>query len=293
MRTLTLTTAALLLAAGAALLWHRSPEPGRAAAPVMPAPSPVAPKASLPLPMQPAAPVAPTMPTLSEQVDRLIASGNPHAAFDAYRLLSNCATFNRDGDRLIFDLQNLRRSDGGLPGFRSMTDGEKAHDAHLCTGMTERMRVARLDYLAMAARAGVMGAAIQMAMEGPFGDLSALQTRPDDPLVQAWKQEVQALLETAANDADLEALEYISFRQQDGDAVFNKNPALAYRYGVARGLIYRELIGPADTLHILYAPDGELMRTVGASLTAEQRAAELAAATRIAALAKARLQQTP
>lgn len=233
------------------------------------------------------------MPTLAEQVDRLVASGNPQAAFDAYRLLSNCATFNRDGDRLMFDLQDMRRADGGLPGFRSMTDAEKAHDARLCAGMTERMRVSRIDYLAIAARAGVMGAAIQMAVEGPFGDLTALQTRPDDPLVQAWKQEVQALLEKAANDADIDALEYISFRQQNGDAVFDRNPALAYRYGVARGLIYRDMMGPTDTLHILYAPDGELMRTVGAELSTGQRAAEVAAATRIAALARARLKQQP
>lgn len=230
------------------------------------------------------------MPTLAEQVDRLVASGSPHAAFDAYRLLSNCATFNRDGDRLMFDLQDVRRSDGGLPGFRSMNDAEKAHDARLCAGMTERMRVSRIDYLAIAARAGVMGAAIQMAIEGPFGDLTALQTRPDDPLVQAWRQEVQALLEKAANDADIDALEYISFRQQNGDRVFDRNPALAYRYGVARGLIYRDMMGPTDTLHILYAPDGELMQTVGAELSTGQRAAEVAAATRIAALARARWQ---
>lgn len=290
---MTLTTGALLLAAGATLLWHRSPELGHVAAPVLPAPPPLVAGPALPAPIQRTTLAEATTPTLAEQVDRLVASGHPQAAFDAYRLLSNCSTFNRDGDRLMFDLQDVRRADGGLPGFRSMTDAEKAHDARLCAGMTERMRVSRVDYLAIAARAGVMGAAIQMAIEGPFGDLTALQTRPDDPLVQAWKQEVQALLEQAADDADIDALEYISFRQQNGDAVFDRNPALAYRYGVARGLIYRDMMGPADTLHILYAPDGELMRTVGAELSPEQRAAEVAAATRIAALARARLKQKP
>lgn len=50
--------------------------------------------------------------------------------------------------------------------------------------MTERMRLSRFDYLAVAVKAGISGALIQMATEGPFGDSTALSTRPDDPLVQ-------------------------------------------------------------------------------------------------------------
>lgn len=206
----------------------------------------------------------------------------------AYQLLADCATFNRDGDRLIFGTRNR---DGTLPGFRNLNAAEKAHDARICPGMTERMRLSRIDYLAIAARAGVDGAAIKMAGEGPFGDPGALLVRPDDPLVREWKKEVVALLDRAADDGDLDVLEYIAFQYANGDALFDKHPALAYRYGVATGLIYRDLLAPGDTLAALYAPDGNQMSEIGAALSAEQRAQELAAATRIAELARARRQE--
>ena len=76
--------------------------------------------------------------------------------------------------------------------MRGMTEREKQHDARLCGPMTERERQARLDYLAIALEAGVRGAAEAFLEAGPFGDPSALQTRPDDPLVKEWKATARA-----------------------------------------------------------------------------------------------------
>ena len=278
--------AAVGLLAAAAWMLPRSTTPD--ASPPAPMPAlPTPPAAAIVAPL-PAGPTAVLAPTLSEQVDRLIASHDPKDAMAAYQLLADCATFNRDGDRLVFGTRNR---DGTLPGFRNLNAAEKARDARLCPGMTERMRLSRIDYLAIAARAGVDGAAIKMAGEGPFGDPGALLVRPDDPLVREWKNEVVALLERAADDGDLDVLEYIAFQYANGNALFDKHPALAYRYGVATGLIYRDLLAAGDTLAALYAPDGAMMSGVGAALNAEQRAQELAAAMRIAELARARRQQ--
>lgn len=291
MRTFIHTTgwSLLTVAVIASFIWLRTPAPVISMAPaLLLQPHHVVPKAAPPASMQPATPA--TAPTLAELVDHFSATGNPHDAMAAYLLLKNCAAFNRDGDQLIFEALDRHRPGHLMPGFRNLTDVEKAQQTRRCTGMTERMRVARLDYLAIAARAGVMGAAIEMASEGPFGDRTALDTRPDDPLVQAWKLEVVTLLARAADGADLEVLEYMAARQQSNDPLFNQYPALAYRYGVARGLIYGDLIGPEETVHLLYAPDGALMQGIAAGLSPEQRAAELAAATRIADLARARHQ---
>jgi hypothetical protein len=231
-------------------------------------------------------------PSLSDQVDRLIATRDPANAFAAYQLLANCDSFNRDGDRIIFDMPETGPSKGdAMPGMRAMTPAEKAHEARLCRGMTERMRQSRLDYLAVAAQAGVPGAAIAMATEGPFGDRTALATRPNDPLVQQWKTSVHAQLTRAGDAGDLGVLHYLAGMQTSGDAPFAKNAAEAYRYGLALGLIQRDVNGPNDVIGTLYSARGGLLQAIGAELSDEQRAAELAAATRILERDQARRRQ--
>jgi len=264
---------------------------------------------SLPVAPPPPARTAPAMPaqapavqsangtTLADQVDALIATHDPHKAFEAYRLLADCATFNQNGDRLIFepDTTPHRDNDGMLPGFRTLTDPEKRHEAALCATMTERMRQSRLDYLELAAQAGIPGAAMAQVTEGPFGDRTALAMRPDDPLVKEWKARVQQRLEHIAEEqADVGVLSYLSAMRTVGSDVFDKDPAQAFRYGVATSLIMLELAGPDNELARLYRPDGGLMQNAAASLTVTERAAQLIEAQRIANLARARrLQAAP
>lgn len=232
--------------------------------------------------------------SLAEQVDALVATGKPQKAFDAYWLLADCATFMRDGDRLIFDQAEARQpqSDGTLPGFRAMTEAEKRHDAVFCASMTERMRQSRIDYLDLAARGGVAGAVMEQVAQGPFGDRSALTTRPDDALVREWKARVQTQLSHAAEqDANFMVLGYLSTIHMIGNDVVDKDPALAFRYGVAYGMIDADVNGAGGMVSKLYGPDGSMVRESAAALTAQERSAQVLEARRIADLARRHRQQ--
>jgi hypothetical protein len=285
---------AILLSALAligAAIWEQPDDNFTVAAPAAATrPAPAQTSSPAPATVSPAAPSA----SLAQQVDALIATRDPQKAYDAYRLLADCVSFNRDGDRLIFEAEEglHHKNDGALPGFRTMTEPEKRRDAVLCAGMTERMRQSRIDYLAFAAQGGIPVAAIQQASEGPFGDRSALRTRPDDPLVREWKTRVQDQLARIADEqADVGVLSYLSAMRSVGDDVFDKDPALAFRYGVAMALIMQELVGPDNETAKLYRADGSLMQNAASSLTMQERAAQLAEAQRIAATARARRQR--
>ena len=235
---------------------------------------------------EPAAPAATAPPVpLAEQVDRLVATRDPARAYAAYRLLADCTSFNRDGDRIVFDADSARTG-----GMRALSAAEKAHDTPLCAGMPERMRQSRLDYLAIAAQAGVPGAAVAMATEGPFGDRTALATRPADPLVQQWQADVNAQLARAADAGDLDALHYLAGMRMRGNALLAKDPAASYRYGLALGMIERQVNGPDDVVGKLYRDDSALMRAMAAELDDGQRAGAVAAARAIAEAHEARRQ---
>jgi hypothetical protein len=220
---------------------------------------------------------------LAEQVQGLMATGDPEKAYQAYRLLADCAVFNREGDRLTVDGELMATMRPAyLPGFRGMNEQEKQHDTKLCGGMTERLRLSRLDSLAIAAKAGVPGAAVAFAKEGPFGDSSALQTRPNDPLVQEWKAVARAQLTSAAEaGVDSIAITYLAGENYKGSDLFEKNVLLAYRYNIANGLIDSEQYGPEFMLAKLFAKDSESMVAMAKDFSPADRAAALDAAQHI------------
>jgi len=211
---------------------------------------------------------------------------DPENEYKAYWLIRDCEIFNREHDNLIMDTDQVTKNHQLLP-LRGMTDGEKQHETKVCTDMTERMRTSRFNYLADAVKAGVSGAVVQVVDEGPFGDRSALTTRPDDPLVQEWTATVKEQLSKQAESGDLVTLNYLWAHRLIGDAMTPKDPALAYRYAVALGLIFKEVDGPQGIGATMYAPDGNLAQSIP-DLSAEQRAAELAAARHIADAARER-----
>lgn len=259
---------------------------------VAPAPSLPAARAQpfreAPAPAVQAAPEA----TLAAQVDALVATRDPEKTYAAFRLLRDCIHYLRDGDRMIFDAEDIQRNDGALPGFRGMTAEEQRHDAVFCATMTERMRQSRLDYLDFAARAGVAGAVLEQVEQGPFGDRSALATRPDDPLVREWKARVQTqLLRLAEQDADAGTLSYLAAALMNGNEVLDRDPLLAYRYGVAFGMILADIQGPGGEMGKLYGPDGSMTRPASLQLTPPERSAQLVEARRIADLARVHRQQ--
>ena len=182
----------------------------------------------------PAPAAAPEPVTLARQLDRLAASGTPEDAYAAYQLLDDCIAFLQEGrlPALEFELG------------REMTAPEKAAQRQLCAGLTQRQRDERLGYLATAAKAGVPGAATLFLSEGPFGDRSALRNRPDDPLVQAWKQQAIAQLTAQADDAELTSVSTLMMAYLRDGEVVRKDAPQAYGYLLALRMVYDDILAP-------------------------------------------------
>jgi hypothetical protein len=152
----------------------------------------------------------------------------------------------------------------------------------MCTGMTERERLARLDYLAIAVKGGVEGAAWTFANEGPFGDPSALKTRPDDPLVQEWKTTATTQLTQAAEAGDQMVLLVWGLQLLSGSGFAEKNPVLGLSYLLAFGFIQSDRAGPGDPGAQMYKDGSTMINALAGNLTAEQRAAAVATGRSIA-----------
>lgn len=255
----------------------------------------VAAPALAPTPAPPAAPPAP-MPSarsvpeavlaaadnqpVSAHVARLLATHDPQDAYTAYLLVSSCAMFNGHRDLGVVD---------GKQGVtRALNPDERQSLTRMCSSMTERERLARLDYLATAVKAGVASAAWMFAAEGPFGDPSALTTRPDDPLVREWKALAATQLNAAAGAGDVTALMLWGLQNLAGSDLTDKHPVLGYGYLLAVGLIEAERTGPNHPSARTFAEGSELLNAMAGHLTPAQRAAGMAEARRIAAQVKAR-----
>jgi hypothetical protein len=273
----------------AGLMWNSSTRETVVA--VAGAPPPDAPRAAVPVPAQAVSPAVPASvlaaavnPNLRAHVADLLASHDPYDAYAAYMLVSTCASFNRRQDLAVHDSK--------LGAKRALNADERRNMTRMCGAMTERERLARLDYLATAVKAGVPGAAWMHAVEGPFGDPSALTTRPDDPLVREWKATAASQLDKAAEAGDTTALMLWGMQKLTGSDLTDKHPVQGYGYLVAVGLIDAQVAQPGDRSPQMFAEGSGLLTALGGQLTQEQRAAALAEARRIAAAAKARRERS-
>jgi hypothetical protein len=104
--------------------------------------------------------------------------------------------------------------------------------------------------------------------------------------VQQWQADVNAQLARAADGGDLDALHYLTGMRKNGDVLLTRDAAAAYRYGLALGMIERQVNGPDDVVGKLYRADSALM---AAELSDAQRAEAVSAAGRIAEAHRARL----
>jgi len=256
---------------GAGIAWKRDPAaPAVQSADIRPAPVPAA---SPPRSLAPQVPgvqpvlasIANSNESLRVQVDRLLATQEPRSAYAAYFLVSGCTMFNRHRDMKLFDPK--------LQAERDMTASERQGLTKLCSEMTERERTARLDYLAKAVKGKVEGAAWTFAAEGPFGDSSALKTRPDDPLVQEWKTTATTQLSQAAEAGDMLTLLVWGLQLLSGSELTEKNPQLGYSYLLAYGFIQLDRLGQNDPAAQTYREGSPMMNAMGGNLTMEQRAA--------------------
>jgi len=278
---------AIIVVAGFA--WQRKePQPEAIVASQPPAPVQPAVRPSAPVPVSKPAALPATLfagdagQPLAVQVERLLATRDPQNAYLAYMLVSACAMFNRRHDLDLYD-DKLRAS-------RPMSADEKRQTLTLCGGMMERERLARLDYLAIAIEADVPGAALTFVSEGPFGDPSALETRPNDPLVREWKATAAAHMTRAAEAGHGATLVIWGLQNLSGSDLADRQPVLGYTYLLAHGFIEADHFGANSSAAQTYAEGSQLMSAMASRLDPEQRAAALAAARRLADKVKARRQ---
>jgi hypothetical protein len=215
-------------------------------------------------PLPEAAPAEP----LAKRIERLAASGDPHDAFQAWRLLHACVVFERTGR---------------LPARDDMDREMPADPAHACAPLNERSKMARIDHLERAARAGVEGALAELVEEGPFGDPTALTTRPDDPLVKEWKARVNGMLNDRAEQGSWSSLYELFIGFLFGNPAIAADRQSALAYGMALRDIMVKLDGVPEPEAIPF--NGPFLDEIGTGLTPAEKARAQARADAIVARA--------
>ena len=168
---------------------------------------------------------------LARRIERLAASGDPRDAYRAWWLLHACVVFERTGR-----LPEREGTDADI------LAGQIGDPARACVNLNERMKMTRIDHLERAARAFVPGALEELVEEGPFGDPTALTTRPDDPLVKAWKERVNGMLNGQAEEG------YWSSLYQLFTGFWFGHPAIAAdrQSALAYGMALRDIMVKLD-----------------------------------------------
>ncbi|MQA17979.1 hypothetical protein [Rugamonas rivuli] len=197
--------------------------------------------------------------TLAQQVDQLASTGRPSDAYDAYWLVQNCINFQLTGDLAV--------ADGDF--MRPANVAEKSAEKLLCADMTERMKTARLELLTLAAKAGIDGADLAFLQTGPFGDPSALESRPDDPLVRAWKAEALGYLEVKAQQGDIPSIITLLGEYNEDSDLLKQHPVAALRYATVVHDHYEMVLGGASKTTPNPLPE-EFMQKMSEGLSPDQ-----------------------
>lgn len=139
--------------------------------------------------------------SLAAQVERLARTGSPHDAFVAFGLLARCVRA-REFDTHLKSLPMAR----GLDTLRASYGDGWRWLREACSDLSTSQLDARMALVEKAALAGVPGAASAWIEQGPFGDKSALDQRPDDPLVTTWVAQAIAWVKAGATHDDIESI---------------------------------------------------------------------------------------
>jgi hypothetical protein len=134
-------------------------------------------------------------------IERLTATRDPRDAYRAFRLIARCVQARRLDD----EMKALPMGPEHAAERLAYGDGRRRVQA-ACLDITAAQIAMRLSLVEQAARAGVPGAVTAWVEEGPFGDPSALDQRPDDPLVAAWVEQAIEAVKDAARRDDVEAI---------------------------------------------------------------------------------------
>jgi hypothetical protein len=151
------------------------------------------------------------------------------------------------------------------------------------TSINERMKMARVDHLERAARAGVDGALAELVEEGPFGDPTALTTRPGDPLVKEWKERINGMLNEQAEQGYWASLYQLFTGFWFGHPAIAADRQSALAYGMALRDIMVKLDGVPEQQAIPF--NGPFLDEIGTGLTPDEKARAQAHADAIVARA--------
>jgi hypothetical protein len=143
----------------------------------------------------------PVLTSLAARVERLARTDSPRDAFAAFALLAHCVRAH-EFDTYLKSLPMER----GLDALRSNYGDGRRWLREACSDLSTAQLDARIGLAERAARAGVPGAASAWIEQGPFGDKSALDQRPDDPLVVEWVQQAIAWVKSGATHDDIESI---------------------------------------------------------------------------------------
>lgn len=139
--------------------------------------------------------------SLAARVERLARTGSPRDAFAAFGLLARCVRAH-EFDTQLKSLPMAR----GLDTVRASYGDGRRWLREACSDLSASQLDARIGLVEKAAQAGVPGAASAWIEQGPFGDKSALDQRPDDPLVVAWVEQAFAWVKSGATRDDIESI---------------------------------------------------------------------------------------
>jgi TPR repeat protein len=237
--------------------------------------------ASLPkLPPAAVAKQADTAISLSAQVKELSASASPKDAFSAYWILQQCRHARKSERDHQLTPQAQRSED--YDGLVSVGAAGPQFVARVCGDLTDSDFRNLLTLIERAAEAGEPMAALYFSSEGPWGDVEALYSRWDDPLVQEWRAKVIRLINFAARKGDVAALTALQNQYETGEGLIaEKNPDLALRYAVAKQIVHDAMTGRK----LMYSKKelAELSAAVAPDAAVRERAAGEALAQEILA----------
>jgi hypothetical protein len=240
---------AALLAAG--LWWApaKTPAPGHQPAPTTASAAPATPATTVTAGAPKPAAAAPVL-TKAQRVDLLSKSPSPVDAFTAYNIIAPCVYARR------------AEAEGEKPmRFKS------SHEA--CEDLTPGQIVGRLQLLERAATAGVHGAAMESANEGPTGYGWVGNADRAGPEYEAWARRQMEFWAVGVKTGDAASLMTLSMQ------VVNSDPVKALTYWVAKTELSKQ---PPENSNVF--------NQLSQSLTPEQRAAAMEEGKRIARAAR-------
>ncbi len=151
--------------------------------------------------------------TKSAEVDTLLKTGDPKAAFAAYKIVATCVFSRTHEARALNDPRFVVKRNWTSP-------------AEACGDLSPGQIASRMEGLGRAADAGVPGSVEAFALEGPEGNG---WSNYNPALVAAWEERAKAQMGAGARNGDRWSISTLATNFEQGDpAIRDLTKALAY-----------------------------------------------------------------